>query len=127
MQAAESIPEQAAKITEKIIKEYKPERIILFGSWAWGKPQGDGDIDLLVIKNNNGAKSRIERERELDSLLSPRDVALDILVYSSRELEDSINNDRNLFLEDIVRNGKILYSKTDSDVVLTHPPARLVA
>ena len=121
------IEKKINEIKDKIVREYKPEKIILFGSWAWGEPHADSDFDLLVIKNSNSTQPRVERERELDAILSPRDVALDILVYSSLELEDGINNDRNLFLEDIIRNGTVLYAKADSDIVLIYPPAQLVA
>ena len=38
------------KIAEKIAKEYKPEKIILFGSYAWGKPGPNSDVDLFVVK-----------------------------------------------------------------------------
>ena len=42
------IDKKIAEITDKIVKEFKPEKIILFGSYAWGKPNKDSDIDLLV-------------------------------------------------------------------------------
>lgn len=40
------------KITGQIVEKYKPEKIILFGSWAYGKPKENSDIDLMVIKKN---------------------------------------------------------------------------
>lgn len=43
--------EEIKKITTKIVKKYKPEKIILFGSFTWGKPTKDSDVDLLIIKN----------------------------------------------------------------------------
>ncbi|MBI5166241.1 MAG: nucleotidyltransferase domain-containing protein [candidate division NC10 bacterium] len=39
------------EIVEKIKKEYQPSRIILFGSYVYGKPDKDSDIDLLIIKD----------------------------------------------------------------------------
>jgi len=113
------------EITDKIVRGYQPEKIVLFGSWAWGTPHQDSDVDLLIIKE--GDTSRIEREREVRALLFLCGVPLDILVYAPRELERSINNNRNLFLEDIVRNGRILYSKPNIQINLTHEPAELVA
>lgn len=86
-------------ITRKIVKEYQPEKIILFGSYAWGKPHKWSDMDLLVVKKTS--KSRLEREQELRNLLSPQKIAMDILVYTPSELEKSINQNRNLFIEDI--------------------------
>ena len=37
------------KLSEKIQRDFKPDKIILFGSYAWGTPQDDSDVDLLVI------------------------------------------------------------------------------
>lgn len=114
----ENIEEKIKEITKKIVKEYQPEKIILFGSVAWGEPSSDSDIDLLVVKNSQD--SRIDRQRELSKLLFRRDVALDVLVYTAEELEQGINENHNLFLEDIVRNGKILYAKSGSEIRIVH-------
>ena len=121
----EFVEQKLKDITDKIVKEYQPEKIILFGSWAWGNPGPDSDVDLLVVKRT--AKSRSDRERELNGLLFPRVFPIDVLVYTPDELERSINENRNLFLEDVVRNGRVLYdAKPDSQLTLRHKPAELV-
>ena len=97
------------EVTEKIVKEFQPEKIILFGSWAWGKPGPDSDADLLIVKRSSDP--RPQRELELNALLSHREIPLDFMVYTPEELDQSINKNRNLFIEDILRNGKTLYSK----------------
>ena len=112
------IQQKLKEITDKIVKEFRPEKIILFGSWAWGIPDKDSDVDLLVIKKTD--TPRLERQRELDDLLSPREIALDILVYTPEELETGINKHRNLFLEDIMRNGKILYAQQENATMIFH-------
>jgi len=95
------------EITQKIVQEYQPEKIILFGSWAWGNPGPDSDVDLFIVKDSS--KPKLERMREVDEIVFPRTVPLDILVYTPAEIDDSINKSGNLFIEDIVRNGKTLY------------------
>ena len=50
------------QVAAKIVQEYKPEKIILFGSHAWGKPIPDSDVDLFIVKNSN--KRRSDREYE---------------------------------------------------------------
>lgn len=40
------------KITNQIVKKYQPEKIILFGSYAWGKPAKNSDADLFIVKEN---------------------------------------------------------------------------
>ncbi|TSC78332.1 MAG: DNA polymerase subunit beta [Parcubacteria group bacterium Gr01-1014_33] len=119
------VEQKIREVADKIVAEFQPEKIILFGSWAWGKPHEDSDVDLLVVKDST--RPRIERERELYALLPRRDIAMDVLVYTRRELEDKINRDRNLFLEDIVHNGTVLYSQSEDEIRLTHEPAELVA
>ena len=48
-----------SEAVEKLKKEYKPQRIILFGSYAYGNPTENSDIDLLILKNTN--KRRVDR------------------------------------------------------------------
>ena len=73
------------------------------------------------------SKPRIERQREVLDIIYLSDVPVDVLVYTPRELEESINKNRNLFLEDIVHNGKALYTKAGFHISLLHKPAELVA
>lgn len=108
----EQIRVKIKEVAESIGKKFQPEKIILFGSYAWGQPGPDSDVDLLIIEESD--KNRIERQREVSSFLFPRPMPLDLLVYTPAEIEEQINNKRNLFLEDIIRNGVVLYSKYGS-------------
>lgn len=112
------------EVVNKIVKEYQPERIILFGSWAWGEPGFDSDVDLLIVKKTQ--KQRVEREQEIQTLLYPREMPLDLLVYTPEELNESINKNKNLFIEDIIRNGKVLYAKPESEIFYALPQRELV-
>ena len=121
------VNEQKIKeITQKIVNEFKPEKIILFGSYAWGNPGADSDVDLLIVVKSYG-KSRVELQREVRSFLFPAGVSLDLLVYARDELEARVSDDRNLFLEDIVLNGRVLYTLGSVGINLPHPPAELIA
>lgn len=95
-------------LSKKIITKYHPKKIILFGSHVWGTPQADSDVDLLVIKETT--QPRLQRQRELYGLLRDRTVPLDLLVYTPAELEKKISGEKNLFLHDIITNGKIIYA-----------------
>ena len=117
------IEEKIKQIVGKIVKEYQPEKIILFGSWAWGEPNKDSDVDLLIVKNSQ--KSRMERETEVDTLLCPREVPLDFLIYTPEEIKMSINVNHNLFVEDIIRNGKVLYARPESEIRIELPQREL--
>lgn len=107
-----NIEKKINAVSDKIVREFKPDKIMLFGSYAWGKPGSDSDVDLLVIKESN--KTRLERQKELRSILSDQYLPIDVLVYTSAELEEQVNKKHNLFLEDVVRNGVVLYSKKES-------------
>lgn len=92
------------------LRAYNPERIILFGSLARGDFDENSDIDLLIIKNDT--KKRIERICDVYRLIrSPkRTIAVEPLVLTPRELGKGIE-EGNFFLEDILKEGKVLYEK----------------
>ena len=93
-------------ITEKIIKEFQPEKIILFGSYAWGTPHQDSDVDLFVVKNTN--LPTLKRIEALDRMFSRREVPIDFLVYTPAQVEQGLRIG-DFFLQDIFAKGKVLY------------------
>ena len=97
--------EQIQAVADKIAKEFQPEKIILFGSYAWGTPTEDSDVDMCVIKETKDAR---KYAREVRGALDT-DFPVDILAYSPKDFYDKIHDDRNLFLEDIAVNGIPLY------------------
>jgi len=98
---------EITKIKERIIKKIKPQKIILFGSYAWGKPTADSDVDLFVIKESN--KRRIDRAREIRKIIFGNGVPVDILVYTPKEVEKRIDLE-DPFIATILKKGKVLYS-----------------
>lgn len=101
-----AINQQLKAITQKIVKEYQPEKIILFGSYAWGKPREWSDVDLFIVKKSK--KKRWERGYELRKLLFPPGVPLDILVYTPSEFKKRLTLG-DFFVKDIANKGKVLY------------------
>jgi predicted nucleotidyltransferase len=102
------VQEKLQEVVNRIVKEYQPEKIILFGSFAWGEPDPDSDIDLLIVKETKNTR---EAARKISRLIFPRPFPMDILVYAPDEVERKIKEERNLFIEDIVNNGRILYER----------------
>ena len=101
------IQKEIKKITNKIVKEYKPEKIILFGSYAWGKPHKDSDVDLFIVKNTR--KKRLDREREVRTLLFGNNFPpMDLIVYTPDEVKKRLEIG-DLFIKDIINEGKLLY------------------
>lgn len=99
--------EEVKKIAEKIGKEYNLEKVILFGSFAWGRPGPDSDIDLFIIKETKNTR---ETAKKIDGSIFPRPFPIDILVYSPEQLKrrQKMND---FFIEDILTKGKVLYAR----------------
>lgn len=91
----------------KIASEFQPEKIILFGSWAWGQPGPDSDVDLFVVKETENAR---ETARKIGSSVYPRPFPLDIIVYSPARIQPSIKKG-NFFIRNIVTKGRVLYAR----------------
>ncbi|NQU82504.1 MAG: nucleotidyltransferase domain-containing protein [Parcubacteria group bacterium] len=99
--------QEIRKIRDQIVKKYKPEKIILYGSFAYGNPHKDSDVDLLVIKKTK--KARTKRHLEIDRMLLDRTMPLDILVYTPAEIKKRLLLG-DFFIKDIIMQGKILYA-----------------
>ncbi|OGZ84885.1 MAG: hypothetical protein A2599_03030 [Candidatus Staskawiczbacteria bacterium RIFOXYD1_FULL_39_28] len=102
------ITDKIKNISDKIVAEYKPEKIILFGSFAWGNPTKDSDIDLLVVKKSD--KSPFDRVRDVYRIIFSMGGAIDILVYTPEQIErrKKINDP---FILKIINEGKLLYAR----------------
>jgi predicted nucleotidyltransferase len=97
------------EIVDILIKQYHPSKIILFGSYAYGKPTEDSDIDLLIIKETD-KKRRIDRFVEVQSLIYNKEARIPVspLVLTKEELEERLNMGDD-FIEEIITKGKVLY------------------
>ena len=96
------------RIVARIVEAYRPERVILFGSYARGAPTSDSDVDLLIIKETD--RSASERWSEVKKVL--RGVAPTVpvspLVYTPAELRERLAL-RDFFIEDVLAEGEVLY------------------
>ncbi|MBN1661098.1 MAG: nucleotidyltransferase domain-containing protein [Anaerolineae bacterium] len=95
-------------LVKTIATRLQPERIVLFGSWAWGEPDEHSDIDILVIKHSS--LRRDKRAREVSDLFASRTFPLDVLVYTPAEVE-RLRKMRGSFVRFILENGRILYER----------------
>ena len=96
---------QIEDFSRRIAKEFEPHRIILFGSYADGKPTPDSDVDLLVIMPFEGRP--VEKSVEIRMKLLP-EFPLDILVRTPENIEHRLSMG-DFFMQDILRKGRILY------------------
>lgn len=100
--------EIVAKIVEKVKVHYQPEKIILFGSYAWGSPTIDSDVDLLIIKKTK--EKHRKRMLTVRRIISEENglVGIDILVYTPHEIAQRLKiNDS--FISEILKKGEVVY------------------
>lgn len=97
------------QIVEKIVKEYQPEKIILFGSYAYGTPDSDSDIDLLIIKRTK--ERPIDRRVAVSRIVSDPKLCTPIesLVLTPEEIKTS-QEIGDQFIKEILARGKLLYA-----------------
>src|ERR671923_1914466 len=93
---------------QKIVDELNPEKIILFGSYAYGKPTPHSDVDLLIVLKTTAPLK--ERSWKVSRLLLPRPFPVDILVKTPKEIEKALENG-DFFLKEILTRGKVLYDR----------------
>jgi len=97
-------------IVNRIAVKYMPDKIILFGSYAYGIPNENSDLDFLIIKDSE--KPRPERAIEIRKILFGSMVPLDILVYTNKEIQEAMNSKYN-FVYQVMHTGKIVYERKD--------------
>jgi predicted nucleotidyltransferase len=99
---------QIARLCAVIVREFQPEKIILFGSWAYGKPENDSDIDLLVVMPFEGSPFR-QAGTILHRVIQAVGVLpLDLLVRTAEQLDERLAIGDS-FVRDILEQGKVLY------------------
>ena len=97
-----------SQIARKIKKRYKPEKIILFGSYAYGKPKRDSDIDLLIVKKTK--QRHIDRSVRIREILKEENRLFPIepSVYTPEEINERLKLEDD-FIKTIYEKGIILY------------------
>lgn len=94
-------------ITQRLVTNLNPEQIILFGSYAYGEPTEDSDIDLLVIVAQSD-EPRYRRSRQAYRVLRGIGISKDILVMTRAEVERKANVPSSL-ISQVLSQGKVLY------------------
>jgi uncharacterized protein len=95
------------EIVRRLVDVLKPEQIILFGSHAYGEPNEDSDIDLLVIVAESD-EPRYRRARVAHRALRGMGVSKDIIVMTRREVADKVGVTSS-FVHQAIHEGKVLY------------------
>jgi len=102
MDKKKSLIKNLKKFKEKISKKYNPEKIIFFGSRAYGKPHKDSDIDLIIVSKKFNGVSILKRSPEL-YLEWQLDFPVDFLCYTPKEFNKL--KKRITIVKEAVENG----------------------
>ena len=104
-------------LVEKL-KEAGPEKIILFGSYAYGKPSTDSDLDILVVTTDETIPSSYSEKSRIYLSFSrtisdiKKEVPVDLIVHTKAMHQLFIETD-SLFAQEILTKGKVLYEKNN--------------
>ena len=101
------------QVVQLIAQNFNPDKIILFGSYAYGIPEPFSDVDLLVIMERD--QDEWQQIQQIRAMLPPRSFGLDILVRSQSEIEQRIALDDH-FIKTIVAQGKVVYERNHERV-----------
>src|SRR5437762_3105923 len=99
------------RFARDVAERFRPERIILFGSHAYGKPHADSDVDILVVMP---ARNQIDQAVRIDREFDPP-FPLDLIVRTPKTLAWRLE-EGDSFLHEIIAKGKVLYEKNDQGV-----------
>jgi len=97
----------AQRIINRIIRQYRPKRIIVFGSFARGDVHQGSDLDLVIIKNT---KQKFLKRMDAVLDLCDGEIAVEPLIYTEAEFERMLE-EGNDFLETVVSEGKVVYER----------------
>lgn len=100
------IQNEIGSIKKQLVSKYHPKKIIIFGSAAWGDPDENSDIDILIIKDDVPFYGR-ERIRELYRIIDS-ELPLDLLVYKTEEFDERLR-EGDPFIKLIAVKGKMIY------------------
>ena len=99
------------RFARDVAKQFHPDKIILFGSHAYGKPHADSDVDILVVMPAHNA---IDQAIKIDRVTEPQ-FPLDLIVRTPKTIAWRLK-EGDSFLRKVMARGKVLYEKAHDRV-----------
>ena len=99
-----------SSFAQKVARQFNPHKIILFGSYAYGKPTEDSDVDMLIIMPFKGKGAH--KATEILLATDPR-FPIDLLVRTPQQIRTRIKLG-DFFIRKITQKGKVLYEATNA-------------
>ncbi|MDZ4795828.1 MAG: nucleotidyltransferase domain-containing protein [Bacteroidota bacterium] len=100
--------EEINKLVEKIVSRIRPDKVIVFGSYAKGLATYKSDLDLFIIKDTHLPMSH--RDEEIRPFLSNLITGVDVHVYTPEEVEE-YGSEEYSFVHSVLKTGKIIYEQ----------------
>jgi predicted nucleotidyltransferase len=104
----EVTPELLADITQRIVDAFHPYKVILFGSYAYGTPHKESDLDLFVLMDS--AESMPSRMTRVYQVAEAPFLSMDVLVFTPAELQARLEAGDQFYF-DLLARGKMLYDR----------------
>ena|SRR3989338_129671 len=108
MNRKDKLESELQRILSLIVRDYQPEKVILFGSFAYGEVHEWSDIDLVLLKRTD--KPFLQRLKEIALLTRPR-VGVDFFVYTPEEFSEMTAEPTTFQYSEMLRKGKVLYER----------------
>jgi predicted nucleotidyltransferase len=98
-------------VVNRLVEVLHPEKVILFGSYAYGKPTFDSDVDILILMESDERPAK--RAYRAYKAVWGKTFPMDILVRTPEELAHRLEID-DYFMQEIVERGKVVYDRRDT-------------
>jgi len=113
--------QQIRCLCDAIAQEFHPEKIVLFGSYAYGEPRPDSDVDLLVVMPFDGSPFRQAAVILSHVVRTVGVLPMDLLVRTAEQVQERLHMGDS-FMRDIIEHGKMMYSSATPDAEGLHSP-----
>lgn len=99
------------QVVHQIVECFQPDKVILFGSYAYGQPRPESDVDILIVMR---ARNEIDQSLRIEETIDPP-FSLDAIVRTPRNLQWRLR-EGDWFLREVMGRGEVLYEKLDERV-----------
>lgn len=101
--------EMIQEVIQRLVAVYRPERIYLFGSYAWGQPTEDSDLDLMVVVEGEKEVTSLDYASGYEALIGIR-CSKDIMINSLAHFQHRVAIGLTL-QEKIAKEGRLIYGR----------------
>ncbi len=99
-------PETIEHIIQTIVEHIQPQKIFMYGSYVYGQPTEDSDLDILIISESD--LPRYKRARAIHRLFNPYPCPMDILIYTPKEVA-RFRDHPAAFIHTVMEKGALVY------------------